>query len=201
MIQEHIVEQNSPEWLALRCGRITASEAGDFLGTPAAFKKLLYKKAAEILTGGQESVKSSAKMERGHEIEPKAKIWYSMEHGKSVRDGNFWTIDDFFGLSPDGIVGNLESGLECKAINQTDHFQMIETGEGCKSHNDHLKQCKFSMYFMKIPWQLYYYHDKFPNKYCGNLIDVVLDTDTIELIEKRAAEAIEFLTKYKNKEF
>ena len=190
--------QGSPEWRELRCGRITASEAGDFLGTSDAFEKLLYKKAAEILTGNVEVIKATSAMERGHELEPRSRVLFEMRHPEiTVNETGFFAIDDFFGVSPDGTF-NSNQGWENKSINATDHLQLFETGKGCKAHGSHLNQCKFSLYFLEYRyWNLCYYHSDFPDEYCLNELSIELDDKTEKLLSEREQIAIEFLSKYK----
>ena len=53
MIHFHDVEQGTDEWMALRAGSLGASSVADALagGTGATRKKLMYKLAAESITG------------------------------------------------------------------------------------------------------------------------------------------------------
>jgi hypothetical protein len=54
-------------------------------------------------------------MERGNELEPKARGWYAFEHGLTVQEVGFVYFDERkrFGVSPDGISAP-SVGLEIK---------------------------------------------------------------------------------------
>lgn len=105
--------QGSDEWLAARCGLITASEMGKLL-TPtlkAANNKdsraHFYELAFQRLTGFVEPQYVSDAMLRGQEDEIYAREAYSEHFGK-VEETGFITNDQWgftIGYSPDGLVG------------------------------------------------------------------------------------------------
>lgn len=111
MPTKHIIEQNTDEWMKLRCGKLTASQFKTcFMGkSTKGFSDLIYTKRAEIRTGEVEETYSNQWMDRGHELEPLAREAYEVETFSTVEDGCFWTINDYIGASPDGLVG--EDGL------------------------------------------------------------------------------------------
>lgn len=106
--------QGSDEWLAARCGLITASEMGKLL-TPtlkAANNKdsraHFYELAFQRLTGFVEPQYVSDAMLRGQEDEIYAREAYS-EHFAKVEETGFITNDSWgftIGYSPDGLVGD-----------------------------------------------------------------------------------------------
>ena len=108
MIECHSVDQNTDEWMSLRCGKITASQFKTaFMGkSTKGYSDLIYTKRAEIKTGEIEDSYSNAWMERGHELEPLAREAYEIETFSEVKNGCFWTISDYIGASPDGLVGD-----------------------------------------------------------------------------------------------
>jgi len=110
-MKHHIVEQNTTEWMALRAGKVTASEFKDCFSkeTTQAFQNLIYKKRAEIRTGEIEESFTNEWMQRGHLLEPEARKEYELTNLVSVEDGGFWEYSEFIGASPDGFVG--EDGL------------------------------------------------------------------------------------------
>jgi len=107
----HKIDQNTDEWFALRCGKITASQFKDVFSKPstAAFKNLIYSKRAELRTGEVEESYSNEYMKRGHELEPVARKIYEFETFTIVEDGGFWEFSEYIGASPDGLIN--EDGL------------------------------------------------------------------------------------------
>ena len=120
------LEQGSEEWLAQRCGMVTASVVGKLI-TPKTVKpaanpesrSLVLSLAAERITGYVEPVYVNADMERGQFDEPIARDWYA-EHHAPVTEVGFMIRDDFgfkLGYSPDGLVGD-DGLIEIKSRRQ-----------------------------------------------------------------------------------
>lgn len=112
------LEQGTDEWLAARCGIITASVVGLLITSktlkPASndtSRGLTAQLVAERITGHVEPTRVSADMERGTLDEPFAREIYS-EHYAPATEVGFMVSDDSghrIGYSPDGLVG--EDGL------------------------------------------------------------------------------------------
>ena len=102
--------QGSPEWLAERAGKVTASMVSAVLMKPetAGYRDYQAQLVAEILTGKpQGSDYTNAAMQFGTETEPLARSAYEAETGFSVDEVGFCqhpTIERA-GASPDGLVG------------------------------------------------------------------------------------------------
>ena len=118
----HDVEQNSPEWIAIRLGIPTAS-AFEKIFTPTgkastqaeAYADLLL---AEIMVGGPVEVwQGNQWTERGHELEQEAADYYAMTRGVTLKKVGFITDDAVtMGCSPDRLIeggGLLE--IKCPA--------------------------------------------------------------------------------------
>lgn len=125
----HNVEQNTPEWLQLRAGRITMSELnkimanyGKSFGDPA--KKYALNIAIEQITGEPvESGYHNSAMDDGHTLEPIARSLYEAETFQEVGNGGFF-CNDKIGCSPDGVVG--DGLVEIKSsITPWAHFERI----------------------------------------------------------------------------
>ena len=106
--------QGTPEWLAERAGKVTASMISNVLMKPetAGFRDYQAQLVAEDLTGKpQGSDFTSAAMQFGTETEPLARSAYEAETGFSVDEVGFCQHPKIerAGASPDGLVGN--SGL------------------------------------------------------------------------------------------
>lgn len=114
------VSQNTEDWYNLRLGRFTASSFKDhFLSKQTkGFEKVIYKAAFERVTGELPESFSSEYMQRGHDLEPVAIDFYEKETFEIVEKGGFFTLGDWVGASPDGLVG--ENGIievKCPAYN------------------------------------------------------------------------------------
>ena len=75
------MEQGSPEWLAARAGKVTASRISDVMAakTTAAYRDYRAQIVAEILTGQpQESGFTNAAMQWGTDKEPLARAEYEL---------------------------------------------------------------------------------------------------------------------------
>lgn len=117
------IEQRSPEWFALRCGVLTASNV-DKIITPAKLeyaknekaRTYLYELTAQRITNFIEPTFQSFDMARGEEEEILAKALYS-EKFAPITDMGFVTNDKWgfkLGCSPDGLVGE-DGGVQFKS--------------------------------------------------------------------------------------
>lgn len=71
---------------------------------------------------------TSPEMERGVELEPLARKWYSKERRVPVWRTGFVTTDcGRFGCSPDGLIG-LDGGLEIKCYDEEKHRRWVKAG-------------------------------------------------------------------------
>lgn len=126
--------QGSPEWLAARCGLITASET-KLIITPtlkiAANEKTrmhLYELCAQRVSKYVEPAYVSDNMERGSFDEIEARIIYH-EKISPVKEVGFITNDKWgfiIGYSPDGLVGE-DGQIEIKSRKQKFQMQTIAT--------------------------------------------------------------------------
>ncbi len=109
----HTCEQRTPEWFALRAGKLTGSVAKDMLaktksGEAAARRNLRYKLVAERLSGTpQANGFVNAAMEWGNTHELEAVNAYEAMTGAIVQPIGFCEHDEFMaGTSPDGFIGS-----------------------------------------------------------------------------------------------
>lgn len=133
MIKFHDVEQNTPEWFDLRCGRVGGSSIGTIMarlgspfGEPA--KRLAADIALEQVTGIKiKSELKSKHLDRGHEQEPFAKAAYEAKKGFiTVKNGGYFAGAGI-GMSPDGLSGKYGS-VEIKCHLPSIHFINIQRG-------------------------------------------------------------------------
>lgn len=131
------LEQGSSEWLAARCGIVTASVVGQLI-TPKTVKPasndysraLTAHLAAERITGYVEPVYVNADMERGTLDEPYARELYS-EHYAEATEVGFMVQEKWgfrLGYSPDGLVSD-DGLIEIKSRKQKKHLATILADE------------------------------------------------------------------------
>lgn len=126
----HDVEQNSPEWHALRAGKPTASEF-DKIFTPTGrdskqAEGYANRLLAELIVGGQvETWGGNMWTDRGHELEAEAADYYAIRTGATLEKTGFITDDDCtMGASPDRLV-NDDGLLEIKCPSPHVHVEYL----------------------------------------------------------------------------
>lgn len=129
----HRIPQRSPEWFAIRCGKLTASSAADVLAVgkgkdeAVARRDLRIRLACERLTGRPESGGYvNEDMQRGIDKEPDAIAAYEAKSGLLVDTSvGFISADDVLaGYSPDGVVG--EGLVETKCPKTATHLGYLK---------------------------------------------------------------------------
>lgn len=131
------IEQGSPEWLQARLGIPTASCFSKLLtatGKPSTqadgYANTLI---AEMLCGQPVESFSSDWMERGKELEPEARAYYTMQTGLEVPEIGFVLRDDGrVGCSPDGLPSDGLVEIKCPAPHT--HVSYLLTGEVPKTY-------------------------------------------------------------------
>ncbi len=140
--------QGSQEWMRMRAGVPSASQAHRIItpkGKPSASaERYLFELLAERITG--EPAVEAPKMwwmERGKELEERARTGYEFERDVEVSPVSFITDDlGRWGCSPDGLVG--DTGLvEFKAPNASDHLMLVMNSG--KAAEDYGIQCQFQL--------------------------------------------------------
>ncbi len=161
--------QGSPEWFAARCGKVTASCFAEAISTTsrasgkrkagdpsAAAERYAADIAIERISGKPHGEPPKAwVLERGHEMEARARMVYEVRTKAFVTEAGICLNDDeLFGYSTDGLVD--DAGLiEIKApIDSSKILAMWQTGD--TSEYDHQMQggmwitgrrwCDFIMY-------------------------------------------------------
>lgn len=149
--------QGSPEWLAAKAGKFSASTAKDLMasgrgGAPSTSRaNLITKLAVERITGQPVPGFQSDDMRRGNELEPFARAAYEAETGSLVQQVGFALHDDydFAGASLDGIV-SAEGGPEFKCPNAQDkHYSALMEGAHAE---EYAKQIGFQQWIAGWLW-------------------------------------------------
>ena len=189
-----MIEQGTPEWQALRIGKLTASRVADMLATVKAGESMSRKNLradliAERLTGSKTESYSNSAMNWGVETEPQARAAYEVFSYNFVDQVAFvdhQTIPNF-GCSPDGLVGD-DGLIEIKCPNTSTHLEYIETR---KPPSKYLTQMMSQMSVTGRKWCDFVSFD--PRLPDGLKLLVVRIERDEEVIAKIEAEAIKFL--------
>ena len=135
---EHTVAQRSPEWFALRCGRVSGSQAQHLLSTlkskteSAGRRDLRMLLAQERLSGLPDDGPTfiNADMQRGIDMEPEALVALEMSGvlPGAIRPVGYLTHDELqAGYSPDGVAGpGFDTLVEVKCPRMATHLSMFE---------------------------------------------------------------------------
>ena len=145
------IVQGSPEWMALRVGKIGGSRVSDVLtegrGGAESLIKRKYKNELirERLTGRKLDTYKTPAMQRGIDLEPMARAWYEVKYNTFVDQVAIVLHPTIDGgqCSPDGIVEATNSLIEIKIPNPENHLDNILTG------GKQLEQ-----YYDQVMWQL-----------------------------------------------
>jgi hypothetical protein len=126
-----VIVQGSPEWFAMRCGRVTASRVADVIaktktGWGASRTNYAAELIAERLTGCTAPGFTNAAMQWGTETEPLARMAYETRVGVTVEEIGFVDHPEIAnsGASPDGLIGD-DGMLEIKCPNTATHLDTL----------------------------------------------------------------------------
>ena len=125
-------DQNSPEWLTLRIGQVTASRVKDVVAKlkngkeSAARASYRMELLSEVITGRATEHYVSQAMDFGKENEPLARTMYEMARGVEVERVGYVRHVSIprGGCSPDGLVGD-DGLVEFKVPNTTTHLEYL----------------------------------------------------------------------------
>lgn len=175
----HNFAQGSEEWHKIRLGKLTGSNFHTLLGKSATKEKILFKKAAERLTGvSSDSDKfSNIHTERGNQLEADARMAYELETGNTIKQVGFVELNEHVGCSPDGLLPN--GGIEIKCM---DNHGFLESVIKKYIDPEHKTQMQLNMYICDLEWMDYcLYNPNFANPL--SIIRFARDNESIEKIK------------------
>lgn len=153
------IEQGSEEWLRLRLGKFTGSNAQAIASNGKGLDTLVYEKVAEIVTGKLKPQYSNDDLDRGHEFEAMARNSYELETGTRVTEVGFIELDEFTGCSPDGLVGD-DGLIEVKCKNDANFVRHMVDKVIDSEHN---WQMQMNMWVSGRQWCDYIiFNENFP---------------------------------------
>lgn len=129
------MEQRSPEWFAMRAGKVTASRVADLIaktktGWGASRANYQAELIVERLMGTSGGGFTNAAMQWGTDQEPFARDAYIAKSGLEVQEVAFviHPAISMSGASPDGLVGDFGM-LEIKCPNTATHIETLISGK------------------------------------------------------------------------
>ncbi len=186
------IKQGSTEWLSIRRGVVTASEADEIISptwkirTGDAVEKYLFKKLAEKLLGWSAADLtpgggfSNFAMEQGHVVETIARPWFAFQYDCDIQTPAFCLSDDSrVGCSPDGLIGD-DCGLEIKAPQPPTHLRYLVANV---LPPEYAQQVHFSMFVTgRARWKFVSYSRQFD--------PLVIEVKRDEEIQSKIAAAV-----------
>ncbi len=185
-------EQGSPEWLASRLGRPSASMFGKLItgsGKPSSSaESYINEMIGERLTGRSKPFYTNEHMERGNALEPEAREAYEFITDYEVVETGF-ILDDSeeFGCSPDGLVGE-QGGLEIKCPSTGVHVSYLRKGVVPAKYYQQVQGCMWIT--GRDWWDFMSYHPEMPHL----LVRARRNEKFIEAMAEQVFAAVETIT-------
>lgn len=206
-VYHYDLEQRSDEWRLIRLGHFTGTDAGllPVAGTKRAdglgvgVEVAMIKKCSQLITGVGDYEFEKYELRVGREREPEAVERYEdLIFPESVAKCGFVELGDYFGFSPDGLVG-ADGVIEVKCPQPPEYFRYIISRQIDK---DYLCQMQWGMWITGRAWCD---HIVYNPDFGGHPIDVTRihrDEKLMELFSRKAAAIetamTELLFKYEN---
>jgi len=182
----HNVEQGTPEWQQVRCGKFTASNFAKLFmaASTKGYQDYINNVVFERLTGKQAETYTNEWMLRGSELEAEARISYETRTFNIVEQVGFVEYNEWIGASPDGLIDK-DGLIEIKCPK---HTTVIEYLLSDKIPKDYYWQMQGQMLVTERKWCDYFiYHPDLEP-----IIKRVKRKETdIELLKKAIAEGCE----------
>ena len=183
-------EQGTPEWMACRTGKVTASRVSDLMaktksGHAASRDNYMAQLVCELVTGQREESYSNAAMAWGNEQEPFARAAYEAKTDVLVDEVGFILHPTIAGCgaSPDGLVG--DNGLveiKCPNTNTALEAWLKWADEKNPVASKYNVQMQMQMACTKRKWCDYVIYDpRMPEK--AQLLVVRVDRDDAFIAE------------------
>jgi hypothetical protein len=183
----HQMPQRSPEWYAIRAGRVTGSVADAVFkttlksgGEPAARRDLRMKMATERLTGvSQERDFINEEMQWGLDQEANAIERYEAISGNLVKKAGFLAHKTLLvGTSPDAYVGAFDYMVSIKCPKSATHLSYLQRGG---IPEDYIPQMLHEMWLTGAQeYHFMSYDPRFPWALQANLVVIPRTQDLID---------------------
>ena len=193
----HTMEQGSPEWFAVKCGKVSASNISSVMakGKGITRKNYMMRLLAERLSGIPQETYTNGAMQWGIDTEPLAREAFEADNLEVVEQVGFIEINDYLGCSPDGLIGD-DCGVEIKCPNTATHLGYILDNKPVADYRDQIQGTLWmtgrkSWYLVsfdpRVPsrplWQIRIERDEKRIKEIADEVEI-FTSEMLELIEK-----------------
>jgi hypothetical protein len=206
-----MIEQGTPEWRALRCGKVTASRVADIMrkvkggGASKSRESYLGELVAERLTGVQEDGFCSGDMQWGKDTEDEARAVYEFMRNVTIERVAFvdHAVIEHSGSSPDALIA-ADGGAEFKCPKIHTHIAYLITEI---IDPDYIKQIQWNMACTgRQWWDFVSYQPKLPADMQmwtkriarDDVMIAELEKETRVFLAEVAATVDALVTKYRN---
>ena len=154
----HTMDQGSEDWVKVKTGKFSATRIKKLFmsESTAGYQDIIYKVAYERLTGKptEEDFKNKW-MDYGTETEPISRKNYELTNFVKIKQVGFIELDDWVGISPDGLIGeNVLWETKCQKYNT--HMKQLRTGN---IPIEYYRQVQAQLYVTERKYCIYYaYH-------------------------------------------
>ena len=185
------ISQGTPEWFAMRNGKVSASRINDMIaktksGWSTSRENYMYELAIERLTGQKTETFTSEHMRWGTENEPLARSAYQVKKNIFVTEVawvNHFSVKNA-GCSPDGLIDDDRGIIEIKCPLTKTHIKWMIDGVPPKEHTNQMMwqmavtgrhYCDFVSFDPRLPedLQLFVVRLERDDKYIEMLTDEV----------------------------
>lgn len=183
-----MMQQRTEQWFAARLGKVTGSRIKDVVGVlktgayAAARADYMAQLICERLTGRHDEKPLSAAMQRGVELEAKARAVYEIESGELVEETGFIVHPTIIqaGASPDGLI-RADGLIEIKCPNTATHIRFLKSGAPADGY---LLQMQWQMACTGRQWcDFVSYDDRLPEHLAYKAVRIKRDNDRIQKLE------------------
>jgi len=190
------LEQGTPEWHACRKGKMTASNAQAIASAGAGLTTYIYELMAEKYSNATKESYTNEHIERGNLLEADARTLYELTTGRTVKEVGFVEMNEYVGMSPDGIVE--EKGLiEIKCPADVKHMKIILDGESAID-SAYIWQVQMQMLVFGAEWcDFISYNPNFTKSMV--VIRILPDTEKFEKLQKGFEKGIELMNEFETK--
>jgi len=191
-VYRYDIDQNSDEWLEIKLGKFSASTCPDLLMSKSTkgYQNLIARIVEERITGQQcenNTFKGNWATDRGHELEPVARVDYELRTLQVVKLVGVIELDDWTLCSPDGLI--CDNGLhqiKCPIFSTQKEYLFNQFIGKDVIPNNYYKQMQFELFISDRKFNVFTsFHPNLP------AIDITVDRDEILIseIKMRLAEA------------
>ncbi len=188
-IYKEIIQQ-TPDWYEVRKLKMTASHASSIIAGGKGLNTYINNLIESYCIPDTDGY-TSEDMERGVLLEDQARTLYELENNVTVEQVGFIQLDDFAGVSPDGLV-NEDGLIEIKNHKNSVFIDLLIND---KIDKKYLDQIQMQLYVTKRSWCDYvgYNVNIKPYRYIKRIFP---DPDTFKALEKGLETGRKLIQKY-----